>query len=64
MEFMICCYGIGCHAEYWIIDHTYDPYDADITDVIDFATSALEELGGGHADIYDEDGNFVEDVEV
>ena len=24
----------------------------------------LKELGGGHADIYDEDGDFVEDLEI
>lgn len=32
--------------------------------LIEWVTMDLEECGGGHADIYDEDGDFVEDVEV
>ena len=32
--------------------------------LIEWVTMDLEECGGGHADIYNEDGYFVEDVEV
>lgn len=32
--------------------------------LIEWVTMDLEECGGGHADIYNEDGIFVEDVEV
>lgn len=30
----------------------------------DDVRTALKEMGGGYADIYDEDGDFVKDVEV
>lgn len=33
-------------------------------ELIEWVTMDLEECGGGHADIYDENDNFVEDVEV
>ena len=33
-------------------------------ELINWVTANLKECGGGHADIYDEDGGFVEDVEV
>jgi hypothetical protein len=33
-------------------------------ELIRWIENDLRMLGGGHADIYDEDGNFVEDVEV
>ena len=33
-------------------------------ELVGYVNAALEELGGGHADIYDEEGEFVEDVEV
>lgn len=33
-------------------------------ELIAWVTADLEECGGGHADIYDEDGEFVEDIEV
>lgn len=33
-------------------------------ELIAWVEESLEELGGGHADIFDEDGDFVEDVEV
>lgn len=40
-------------------------YDSDdITEVIGWVAEDLEEHGGGHADIYDEDGEFVDEVEV
>lgn len=32
--------------------------------LIEWVTMDLEECSGGYADIYDEDGDFVEDVEV
>jgi hypothetical protein len=33
-------------------------------ELIRWIENDLRMLGGGHADIYDEDGDFVEDVEV
>ena len=36
----------------------------EFTDIIEWAEEQLEESGGGHADIFDEVGDFVEDVEV
>ena len=33
-------------------------------ELIGFVNNALDEMGGGHADIYDEDGDFVDVVEV
>ena len=33
-------------------------------ELIGFVKNALDEMGGGHADIFDEDGNFIDDVEV
>jgi len=36
----------------------------DETELISWVTEDLELLGGGHADIFDEEGEFVEDVEV
>ena len=33
-------------------------------ELIGFVKNALDEMGGGHADIFDEDGNFVDEVEV
>ena len=61
MEYMIEFDGIyNCGTEYWDA-YTYDGnFAALIADVKD----VLKGMGGGHADIYDEDGNFVEDVEV
>jgi len=38
----------------------YDNYKS----LINAVEAELREMGGGHADIYDEDGDFVEDVEV
>lgn len=32
--------------------------------LIEWIEGDLEDCGGGHADIYDEDGDFVDDVEV
>lgn len=33
-------------------------------ELIKWIESDLRMLGGGHADIYDEDGEFIDDVEV
>ena len=33
-------------------------------ELINWVQEDLKTLGGGHADIYNEDGDFVEDVEV
>ena len=33
-------------------------------DILRWTEEELEEHGGGHADIFDEEGNFVEEVEV
>lgn len=33
-------------------------------EIIEWVKDELREHGGGHADIYDEEGDFVEDVEV
>lgn len=33
-------------------------------DILEWAEEKLEECGGGHADIFTEEGDFVEDVEV
>ena len=44
-----------------------NPFNADDDNIqvnSENTKEALEDLGGGHADIYDEDGDFVEDVEV
>lgn len=57
MEYTIEFDGIcGCGTEWW----SYDDYDEMIVEVC----NELRNMGGGHADIYDEGGNFVEDVEV
>ncbi len=47
-----------CGTEWWT--YAYSDYSEMIAEVGD----ELRQMGGGHADIYDEDGNFVEDVEV
>ena len=40
-------------------------YESDcLAEVMDWVAEDLEEHGGGHADIYDADGDFREDVEV
>lgn len=46
----------GGFTEYYAADNLWD--------VIEWTEETLEECDGGHADIYDEGGNFVEDVEV
>ena len=40
-------------------------YSSDaIEEVVDWVTEDLEEHGGGHADIYDENDNFIDDLEI
>lgn len=36
----------------------------EMDDIIQWAQGELEDLGGGHADIYNEDGEFYGDLEV
>ena len=43
-------------AEYYTTDN--------YKQLIDWVTMDLEECGGGHADIFDEDGDFVDMIEV
>lgn len=57
--------------EYTVCYDTVDNGDAvgyystnNYGELISWVESDLQLLGGGHADIYDEDGDFVEDVEV
>ena len=46
-----------CVQEFYITDN--------YKQLIEWVTTDLKEgCGGGHADIYDEDGDFVEDIEV
>lgn len=45
--------------------HDYDElYNFIIDEVVEHVKDTLKNTGGGHADIYDEDGDFVEGVEV
>ena len=39
-------------------------YNFILDETIEHVKNTLKDMGGGHADIYDEDGDFVEDVEV
>ena len=36
----------------------------DYETLLEWVKQDLEEMGGGHADIYDEDDDFIEDVEL
>ena len=58
MDYMIefdCINDCG-GTEWW----SYDDYDELIAEIY----SELQYMGGGHADIYDENGEFIDDVEV
>lgn len=57
MEYTILCDGINGFEEHWCNAEDLDGAKA-------YAASCLEELEGGHADIFNEDGEFVEDIEV
>lgn len=54
------CEGYEEWASYEVKTGHVGSFEAMIEDI----ESALEDLGGGHADIFDEDGNFVNDIEV
>lgn len=57
MEYMVEIDGMdGCRVMYFESD--------DMNDIIQWTEAELEDLGGGHADIYNEDGEFIEDVEI
>ena len=59
---------------YWVCAdciNDYEEYEYEIGENISSRNEMIEEikhnlkcLGGGHADIFNEDGDFVEDVEV
>lgn len=54
-------------VDFFLVDGEYFQgwYSSDdIKEVMGWVAEDLEEYGGGHADIYDEDDNFIEDVEV
>lgn len=56
-EYMVEFDGVNdCGTAYYVVHNWWE--------LMGFVKSALDEMGGGHADIYDEDGDFVEDVEV
>ncbi len=42
----------------------YKNFNNAIKDAEEEATEILKNVGGGHIDIFDEDGNFITDVEV
>ena len=57
MEYTVELDGInGCGTNF------YEPHNH--AELINWVQEDLKTLGGGHADIYDEDGEFVEDIEV
>ena len=57
MEYRIEFDGINdCGTEWW----DYDDYGEMIAEVC----HELRKIGGGHADIFDEDDNFVDEVEI
>ena len=45
------CFGMGFRSE-------------EFKDILEWTKERLKKGGGGHADIYDEEDNLVEDVEV
>ena len=55
-EYMVEFDGINdCGTVYYTV--------RDWWELIGYVNGALDEMGGGHADIFDEEGNFIEDVE-
>ena len=57
MEYMIEFDGNNdCYTVFWDYD--------DFGDLMADVEAELKVIGGGHADIYDEDDNFIEEVEV
>ena len=56
-EYMVEFDGINdCEIAYYVVHNWWE--------LIGFVKNALNEMGGGHADIYDEDGDFVDNIEV
>lgn len=57
-------------SNWWICADCINGYEEfelcefELDEVIEIVKETLEELGGGHADIFDEYDNFVDDVEV
>ena len=56
-EYTVCLDGVNGYSEEFYTTN-------DFKELIYWVEEDLRRLGGGHADIYDEDGDFVEDVEV
>lgn len=56
-DWWVCADGIDRYEEFEICGYELD-------EAIEMVKEALEDLGGGHADIFDEYDNFVDDVEV
>ena len=56
-EYTVELDGIDGFEEKWYSTDNYG-------ELIEWIEDDLRELGGGHADIFDEEGDFVEDVEV
>ena len=46
----------GCFANWY--------YDFTLNEIIAEAEMTLQDLDGGHADIFDEDDNFIKDIEI
>lgn len=56
-EYMVEFDGVnGCGVTYYETNN--------YGELIKWVETDLRLLGGGHADIYDEEGNFIDDVEV
>ncbi len=56
-EYMVELDGINAFEEKLYYTDNY-------AELIEWVEDDLRGLGGGHADIFDEEGDFVEDVEV
>lgn len=56
-EYFVCFDCIEDYFEAIIVEDNYKQ-------VVTTVENLLEKFGGGHADIFDEDGDFVEDVEI
>lgn len=56
-EYFVCFDGINDYEEGYIYGDNYK-------EIVTQVENVLKELGGGHADIFDEDGDFVEDIEI
>ena len=57
-------------SDWWVYLDGNDGYEEleicghELDEVIEMVQEALEDLNGGHADIFDENDNFVDDVEI